>query len=389
MSTGYSEGVYLTQIDVTLEGSGTNFDRSSISSLTLKSSNGQSYQRTAGSGKSSTTLSFSLWDNVSANSSNTYEVYANFNNATGTVDVSAVGYFTGQVSNSVATDTAIAVKTTFSDATLGNVSLNSNSDSARFVTGNTTTNTVFLVSSSNNVKLNTVELVVSNPSIVAGVMVNGQVAQAQGNGKYQITLQNPITLTSGFGSQVPVQLSFVQPTNANGLSNASTTVSLTYLGTDQASVSSGTLGGYTTPITGATSNKFTAAIAIPTEVKAVSGATVNNGTGIKVGTITVVTDGSIRVDAIPFNIALANGGTSSNVVLKRGSTNVTASGYTGGIYAISGGDIVSGTVAYDVYADIVSMTSSGSATVSLGAATDFDWSDSAKDFDGVGISKYN
>lgn len=388
MSTGYAEGVNLTQIDVTLEGDQTLFDRSQISSLTLKSSNGQSWQRTAGSGiTGSTTLSFSLWDSIPANTSNVYEVFANFNNATGSLSVTGKGYFTGQVSNVVASGTATAVVTTFSEAKLGSVSLDSNSDSERFVNGNITTNTVFLISSTNNVKLNTLELAVSDPAIVAGVKVNGQDAQAQGNGHYQITLTSPITLSSGFGSQVPVQLSFVQPTNVNKLSDASSTVSLTYLGTDQANVYEGVLGAYTPAITGATSNKFIAAITLPTEVKAVSGSTVNNGTGIKLGTITVKTDGAIKINAIPFNIALANSGTSTNIVLKRGTTNITGS-YTGSVYNITSGDIVSGTVAYDVYADVASMSSSGSATVTLGAPASFSWHDSEKAFDGTGIATY-
>ena len=383
MSSGYAEGVNLTQIDVSLIGGGS-FNLNSISSLTLKSSTGQSYQRTAGSG-ASTTLPFSLFDQISANSSNTYDVYANFNNATGSVAVAGVGHFTGQTSNTVSTSSAASVTTTFSDATLGTVTLGSNSDNSQFVTGGSQTNSVFLVSSNNNVKLNTVELNVSNPAAVSGVTVNGQTAIQQGNGNYQVVLSSPITLSSGFGSQLPVQVTFNAPTNANGLSSATTSVSLTYLGTDLANASAGAQGTYGTVV--ATSNVFTSAIAIPTSVKATSGFTVNNGTGIKLGTITVNTNGTIKLKALPFNIAIANGGVASNVVLKKGNSVVTASTTTTGATNMS--DLISGSVSYDVYADVASTTSSGAATVSLGAAASFSWDDSVTNtFTGVGIANY-
>ncbi|MEA4910577.1 hypothetical protein SDC9_07938 [bioreactor metagenome] len=389
MSSGYAEGVNLTQIDVVITPSGTpSFDRSSISSLTLKSSNGQNYQRTVGSGTTVATTSFSLFDSIPVNSAMTYDVFANFNNATGSVAISGVGHFTGMTSNVVATQTVAAVTTNFGAASLGSITLNSNSDGSQFVTGGTQTKSVFLIpaTNGNNVNLNTVELKVSNDAAVAGVKINGQDAVSQGNGNYQVVLNSPIALTSGFGSQLPVDVIFNAPTNSNSLSNTTTKVDITYLGTSLANTSAGTQGTYTGSV--AASNTFTSAIAIPTSVKATSGSTVNNGSGIKLGSITVNTNGAIRIDDLTFNTAVANGGAVSNIVIKRGNTTVTHS-VTGSVYTLTGGDIVSGNVTYDIYGDIASMGSSGSATVSLGAASAFKWNDSVNTFTGAGIKEYN
>lgn len=388
MSTGNSEGANVTQVDVTLAPSA-GFDLSQISSITLNNGS-QSYVRTVGSGTATTTSSFSLYDQVNSNSSKVYDVWANFSNASGSVAVSGKGYWTGQTTNTLASSTVAAVSTSFSNATLATTTLNSNSSKSQFVTSGSQMTSNFLVSSANAVNLTQVELKVSNAAAVAGVTVNGQTAISQGSGHYLVNLTSPIAVNSGFGSTLPVVVTFSPVTNTNSLSNTTTVVSLTYLGTDNANAYAGTSGAYTAIAGAATSNTFTSAIAIPTSVQVTSGSTINNGTAVKLGTITVQTNGTIKLNAIPFNIAVAQGGsaTSTSIVLKNGGSTVTGT-YASGVYTITSGDIVSGTVSYDVYGDVTGMTQSGSVSLSLGAPGSFSWNDSANNFTGTpGIANY-
>lgn len=382
MSTGNSEGVNLTQVDITLAPTG-GFNLNQITSLTLNNGS-QSYVRSA-----ATTTTFSLYDTVGSNASQVYDVWANFSNASGSVAVTGKGYWTGQTTNTLASSTVAAGTTLFGNATLATTTLNSNSDKSQFVTGGSQMTSNFLVSSNNAVNLTTVELHVSNSAAVAGVTVGGQSAISQGSGNYQVNLTSPMAISSGFGTTVPVVVTFSPVTNTNGLSSATTSVALTYLGTDNANAYAGTQGAYTAIVGAATSNTFTSAIAIPTSVKVTtSGATVNNGTGVKVGTITVNTNGTLKLLAIPFNVAIPNSGTfaTSSVVLKSGST--VAGGYNSGVFTITGGAIISGSTSYDVYVDITGMTSAGSVTTSLGADTSFSWSDSVSTLTGSGIANY-
>ncbi len=385
MSADSSEGVTVTGLDLGLLGTGTpTFNRNQITTLLVKSSAGQEWSRSVGSGFSIATTTISLWDQVPANSSITYDVYATFNNATGTLTTTAKAYFTGQSSNTVASSTASGhYAITFEKSSLDSIKIASESDGDKYVTGGSTANTVFMISSSNNAKLNTVEIKVETPALVSKVTVAGQQASSLGNGKYQVSLNNPITLVSGFGTSVPVEVTFNQPNKDNNLSNASTTISITYLGADQG-VSAGNEGVYGDPVTinsvVATSSKFVAAIGIPTEVKVIDGSSVAKGTNTFLGNIVVNTKGSIEIKAINFTAAVG-GDQITDLTLKKGNTTMATSTMN---------DLVSGSVTYSVYGNTSSLTAGGVASISLGGVSTFVWSDSVKDnFNGEYIEKWN
>lgn len=380
MSSGVSP-INLNEITVDIVGA-TPFALNQLSNLRLESSG---LSRTTSVSASSTFSNLAI--NMNANETRTFDVYANLTNASGTMTLKANAKYWSMNSNHE-TGYSDTFSVTFGDAAITGVNLETNQASkAQFVTGGTIVVSDFLVSSANSgLAINEMEfLVKDNPSTVSNVSVNGVNASSLGAGKYKVSGLS-ISVSSGFGTKVPVAVTFVGPTTGNGLSKATTTVQITKITTNKAGVT------YTTPAR--STNEFTSAMAIPTSV-VVSSNTVNSGTAVSLGKVTVETTGTIRVKEIPLNVAIANSGvitSTSSIQIKKGGTilSATISGSTSSpvITITGGGDLVSGSAEYEILANVGSMTQSGSAGLSLGASSAFKWNDSANDFTGEFIKTY-
>ena len=379
MSSGVSP-INLNEITVDIVGA-TPFALNQLSNLRLESSG---LSRTTSVSASSTFSNLSI--NMNANETRTFDVYANLTNASGTMTLKANAKYWSMNSNHE-TGYSDTFSVTFGDAAITGVNLETNQASkAQFVTGGTIVVSDFLVSSANSgLAINEMEfLVKDNPSTVSNVSVNGVNALSLGAGKYKVSGLS-ISVSSGFGTKVPVAVTFVGPTTGNGLSEATTTVQITKITTNKAGVT------YTVP---ASTNEFTSAMAIPTSV-VVSSNTVNSGTAVSLGKVTVETTGTIRVKEIPLNVAIANSGvitSTSSIQIKKGGTilSATISNSTSSpVITIAGdGDLVSGSAVYEILANVGSMTQSGSAGLSLGASSAFKWNDSANTFTGEFIKTY-
>ncbi len=377
MSTGATEGVRLTQIDVTLTPA-LGFDISSLSNVRLMENGNQvTFKGTVGSGTGPITTSFSLYQDVSANSSKTYDIVADLANASGTLAVTAKANYQGMVGMTSTTSVlTAAVTTTVAQPGVSEISLvGSQSKVAQYVVGGTSP---FAVASFNvkatgsNFDANTVEVVLSNPAIVTAVTIDGVTATKGVGDRYTASLSRSI---STLGTTIPVTVTFAKADQYNNFSASSTTVGISYIAGNNG-VATGTQ--YTGAAL-ASSNAMTLVASMPTAVKG-AGQYLGTGsaTGIKVGTIKVdvSTAGDIVLNSLPVAVGLPSG-TFSNLELRINNVavpNATASGtvvtFTGG-YRITAGS----SVTFDVYGDVASVITGGNTSINAGAGADFDWSD--------------
>lgn len=375
MSAGQNEGVTVTQIDLTLAPGTTGINLGNMSNLVLKDETGAilGQRGTIGSGTSSVTLPFSLYQSINSNTSKTFEFYADFVNATGTITSTAKGYYQGSVSNTIANNTAAAATTTVGVSGI-NPSANlisSQSQAAQYVVGGTVSPVASFEfkASDSDVTANTIEVVVSNPAAVSGVTIDGNVAVSNGNGRYTASVNKVITK---LGTIIPVGVTFVQADTNNNLSNATTSVGVAYIGTNTNGATFGTQGTTTASVS---SNVFTSAISIPTAVKAAGvylGA--GNQSGIKLGTLTITaaSNGAIKLSKASVTVG-APSGTATSSSLRVNGTSVAA--IVGGVATFSGDYIISAgqTVTFDVYGDADVSGTAGNTSVNPG--TTFEWSD--------------
>lgn len=377
MSAGQNEGVTVNQIDLTLTPGTTGINLGNISNLILKDESGAilGQRGTIGSGTSSVTLPFSLYQTIAANSSKTFEFFADFTNATGTLTSTAKGFFQGSISNTNASGTALAATTTVGVSGINTTAnlISSQSQAAQYVTGGTISPVASFEfkATDSDVTANTIEVVVSNPAAVSGVTIDGNVAVSNGNGRYTASVNKVITK---LGTLIPVGVTFVQADTNNNLSAATTTVGVAYIGTNTSGATFGTQGA-TTSVASATSNVFTSAISIPTAVKAAGvylGA--GNQQGIKLGTLTVTaaSNGAIKLSKASVTVG-APSGTATSSSLRVNGTSVAA--IAGGVATFSGDYIISAgqTVTFDVYGDADVSGTAGNTSVNPG--TTFEWSD--------------
>lgn len=374
MSTGANEGVTVSQIDLTLTPSGINLGN--ISNLILKDEAGAvlGQRGSIGSGVTPSNQQFSMYVPVGANSTKTFEFFADFvNAATGTVVTTAVGTYQGQLGLTTATGSGAAASTTVGISGISGTAtlIGSQSQAAQYVVGGTVSPVASFEfkATDSDVTANTVEVVVSNPASVGGVTIDGNVAVSNGNGRYTASVNKVITK---LGTIIPVGVTFVQADTNNNLSNATTSVGVAYIGTNTNGATFGTQGTTTASVS---SNVFTSAISIPTAVKA-AGVYLGTGnqTNIKLGTLTITaaSNGAIKI-ATSSVVLGAPSGTATATKLKISGTDYAniASGIATftSPYIISAGQ----TVTFDVYGDANVTGSAGNTSVNPG--TTFDFSD--------------
>ena len=390
LSTGSAEGVTLTQIDLGLSATGS-MNLAYVTNLLLKDETGAVLaQRTSVGSGSANVLSFSLYQSLAANSSKTFDFFADFSNATGSLTTVATGTYQGVIGMTTQTKGAGAATTTVAVSGIATPVIESSvSKGPIYVTAGTNSSIVtFRVKATgSSVKANTIELVVSNPSVVAALTVDGSTAVSNGNGRYTATISKDINTLAG--TPFAIGLTFNQADSNNTLSNKTTNVGIAYIGTDTNGVTLGTQGS-TTAV--ATSSTWTLAAAIPTAVKGTGVYMGANLTGEqKVGTITVSAsaNGPINVTQIPVSVGTPSG-SATTTKLKVGGTDIATC--TGGNCAITGGYIISGgtTATFDVYANVAIGTTGGNTTVNAGTSTGFTWDDfiTTATFNGAKVDNY-
>ncbi len=377
MSTGATEGVRLTQLDLNLTPAA-GFNLSSLSNVRLMDGANQvTFKGTVGSGTTAAQTSFSLYTEVAANSSKTFDVVADFSNASGTLSVTGVGHYQGTVGlTSTTSATTAAVVTTVSEPGVAEVSLvGSQSKVAQYVIGGTSPFAIAsfnVKASGSDFTANTIEVEVSNSAIVTAVTIDGVTATKGVGDRYSATVSKNI---STLGTTIPVTVTFAKADQYNNFSNATTTVGISYIAGNNG-VATGTQYSGTAI---ASSSAMTLVASMPTAVKG-TGQYLGTGdaTGIKVGTIKVDVSaaGDIVINTLPVAVGLPSG-TFSNLGLRINNVavpNATASGtvvtFTGG-YRMTAGS----SVTFDVYGDVSGVNTSGNTSINAGAGTNFDWSD--------------
>lgn len=389
LSTGASEGVTLTQIDLGVSAA-SSMNLAYVTNLILKDGAGNVLgQRSSIGSGSAANLSFSLYQAIAANSSKTFEFFADFSNATGTLTTVATGTYQGAIGMTTATKAADAATTTVAVSGIATPTIEASaSKGTQYVTAGSVSPVVtFRVKAiGSEVRANTIELIVSNPSVVSALTVDGNQAVSNGNGRYTATVNK--TLNTLAGTAFAVGVTFNQADSNNELSSATTTVGIAYIGTDTNGV---VLGEQGTTTVAATSSTWTLTGAMPTAVKG-SGVYVGaNVSGeVKVGTLTVSTsnNGPINVNQLSVSVGTPSG-TATATKLKVGGTDVATC--TTGTCAITGGYIIGAaqTVTFDVYATVAIGTTGGNTTVNPGAEADFVWSDFLKSgFTGTLVENY-
>lgn len=391
LSAGNVEAITVSEIMVNVKGSGTphSFDvNSSLSSLTLKNAAGA----VLGYGKVDTSGNrvFNFNETIAVNGSQTYDLYADFIDATSSsyIVVTASSTFRGNVSGNQSNKVSEAnnfATTTIGTASLVYKGLSSNSAAGQAVTGGSVLTTDFMFASDNPVSVNKVQLKVDgNVAAVSSVKIAGVLATGS-NGQYSANIN--VAIGSGFGTAIPVEVTYNQPTTQNGLSSATSAVQLTYVGTNASGVKLGADNNWSSAISStSTAKEAKSAIAL---VKSVTVSSVTGkvaGANVKVGSITVNTVGSLKVTKIPVALSLSDSATSSTLTFKRNNTTVSST-ESSNVYTLDDA-VVSGTVTYDVYATIGG-SGSGTPTLTLGNAASFEWDDSVNKFTGDLIPNYN
>ena len=397
ISTG-NEGVTLNTIAVTLTPGGS-ADMSRFSNFRLMDGSTQLYsQSNLGSGASAQVVTASVYVTIPANSTKTYDVFVDANNASAgnTLAVTATASYQGAISLTTATPSAgSAVTTTVAASGLASIVKGVNALTARYVVGGSINNAgqFTLVATGTSLNVTKIQAVVSNPSAVSGVTIGGVAAQPKNNGVYSADVNLSVTT---IGTDVPVSVTFnTANRDTNSLSGTTTTVSLSYIygtagattvivGTeDDTSIAS------TTALGAATSSTFTLVGALPavrltnTGVSYTQSTATSTYTNIKIGSVTITpsTGGTVAVSQIPVSFTstivtsarLVHSGDSdtSNPV---SSNALSASGN----FALTSGNI-SSSVTYDILATIVVPSNTNSTTVSntttLGSSSNFLWND--------------
>ncbi|MFO0743469.1 MAG: peptidoglycan-binding protein [Candidatus Paceibacterota bacterium] len=397
LSTG-NEGVTLNTIAVTLTPGGS-ADMSRFSNFRLMDGSTQLYsQSNLGSGTSAQVVTASVYVQIPANTTKTYDVFVDANNASAgnTLTSSSTASYQGAISLTTATPSAgSAVTTTVAASGLASIVKGANALTARYVTGGSVNNAGLftLVATGTTLNVTKIQAVVSNASAVSGMTIAGVTAQPKNNGVYSVDVNLPVTT---IGTDVPVSVTFnTANRDTNSLSGATTTVSLSYIyGTAGATTvivgtEDATSTASTTALGAATSSTFTLVGALPTVkltsvdrsyTQSTATSTYNN---IKIGSVTITPSagGTVAVSQIPVSftssivtsarLVHAGDADTSNPV----SSNALS---TSGNFALTSGNI-SSPVTYDILATIVVPANTNSTTVSnstsLGSSSNFLWDD--------------
>ncbi|HPX52594.1 MAG TPA: hypothetical protein PLE26_02370, partial [Candidatus Paceibacterota bacterium] len=385
LSTG-NEAVRLTSLNVLFTpGSGLNL--SSVSNFRLMDGSTQIWsQSSVGSGLSISTVSTSPYLEIPANTTKTFDVVVDLNNAgaTGTLAVTGTASYQGVISLSTqaANQTLAAQNTTLATPTLASVTKSAKALSDRYVTGGVVNNAAVFTLTASGASFTTskLQVTVSEPATVSSVSINGTLATYRGNGVYSAdTSVNVATI----GTDVPVTVTFNNANrDTNSLHGETTTVALSYV----ASGDNGFLNVGTEDVASTTpswnSSTFTLVGAYP-QVKMTANTNINRTAGtlsnVSVGTIEITpVGGTVSVSQVKVNLSGVPTYTSARVVdqsgnVVSGATVATSTGVvtlpTGNISTLTKYTIqVSGSIA-------PSVTNTVDIGANLGDVSGLTWKD--------------
>lgn len=336
-------------------------------------------QSTIGSGTSTATVNTSPYMEIPANSTKTFDVYVDLNNAVGSVAVSATASYQGTIS--LTTDTSsstTAQNTSIGTPALKSVAKASSSLSPRYVVGGELANAAVFTITADQASFTTSKLQVhvEKPELVSAVKIAGVNAIYRGNGVYSADVAKEITT---IGTDVPVDVTFnTANRDTNTLSGSSTKISLSYLASSASGfVATGTEDG-TTALTGGDSSIFTLVGAYPTIKMS------NNTSSFPAGSINDQAIGTITVTPVGGTVAVKTLKvrtpaeiTSIRVVDQSGGTanNVTVTGSAGDYTLTITGNIGSQTTYTIRGTGSNPSTSGGVVGATLGAVTTLTWVD--------------
>lgn len=385
LSTG-NESVRLTSLNVTLT-PGNGLNMSNVSNFRLMDGTTQVWsQSNLGSANTPAVVSASPYVEVGANTTKTYDVLVDFNNAgaTGTLAVTGTAAYQGTISlSSQAANQALAAQnTTLATPALASVVKSASSLSNRYVVGGSLGNTAVFTLKASGASFTTskLQVTVSNPSTVGGVTIAGATAQQRAGGVYTADISKEITT---IGTDIIVNVTFNSANrDTNTLHGATTSIALSYVGsTDNGFTNVGTEDtASTTVISGGNSSDFTLVGAYPQVKMSDNSTTRSPGTvsNVAVGTIQIApsTNGVVQVTQVGVNLSSLVSGMTARVVDTSGNVVSGASiATTTGIVTLPATNISSLTK----YIIQVSGTIGGSTSVDIGAnlgnVSDLKWLD--------------
>ncbi len=366
---------------------------SNYSNLTLKS-NGVTIGTPVGNPASGTST-FSFPEiNVAANSTVTFDVYADIGgNASSTsnptVTAAASVTYRGSVSNTTITSSASGIAITSAASTLAASTLVSSSPVAQFVVGGTTFGiaTFKLSTAAAGTSANVRELRFSTvgTDAIESITVGGVTAPVIGGGTTTVSGLNIAVSSTGTDVPVTVKYSgFQNSTTGGSLQNSIATVSVT-LGYIEGTSGSGSVITNTTAVS---SNNMTLVASKPTvTVSSVQGGTLILGAENKIGEFTVAADANGKVSVATTTINLAGigftGAVFSAARIADGNTTITSgtSSVAGTVVTVSfapGYEISAGqSKTFSLYANVAGSATAGVTpyVASSLSAAGFQWRD--------------
>ena len=335
---------------------------------------------------------FTTNDTVVRNGSRTYDVYADIGSVASAATVTVTGSlsYRGIVSNVITNSVSTTgVPITFRVGTLAAnaVTLKDESLKSRVLTGTASRNIAkFTVKSTGGaVTVNELHFTTTPADYITYITVGG-IRQAVVSGATTrvtgLSINVPDTTQ---GTDIDVAAEFSPITGANGSlsgqSSAATTLTLAKVVGRSGNTDIRT-GENSVPSVSVASNPLQLNGSVPSRVW-LSNGSVSVGAGsnsnVKVGTISVSADaaGDIRVKNIPFSIGVPTGGTSSNTIVKVNNSVDSSCTVSGSNVVCAAGKTIpaSSVVTFDIFTDFTGVTTSGNASLNLGAAANFTWDD--------------
>jgi hypothetical protein len=380
ISTG-NEGIRLTSLDIKF--TPTTINMSNVTNFRLMDGSNQVFgQSSVGSGVSVSTVSASVYAEIPANSTKTYDVYVDFTNAgsTGNVAVQGQASYQGLVSLSNNTPTYLGAQTTtVATPGLQSIAKASAALSDRYVIGGSLNNVAAftLTATGTSFTATKMQVTVSNPAAVSAVTIDGVSALNKGSGVFSADVNKSI---STIGTDILVSVTFnTANRDTNSLSGQTTTVALSYVygNAGSSNITQGTedAAGVIAGLPGtnvATSNTFTLVGGYPIVTMTGNTNSVPPGTfsNRDLGTVTITPVSGTVVAVTQFGVILPTGVTSARIVDTSGNvvTNATLSGGTAGAQTVTltSGNLT-GSVTYRIQG---SGTQAGTNSATLGASLD-------------------
>lgn len=384
-----SEDIKVNSVGVLPTVSGSPFLITNLSNLTVKS-NGVIVGTPVGNPATGTTT-FSFSDiTVSANSTRTFDVYADIGGAaSGSVTTDMSVSYRGAVSNTTAVSSAAGVAITSAASTLAAATLNSSSPVAQYVVGGTTFGVAtFKLSTAvagTQATVRELRFTTTGTDAIESITVGGVTSSVISGGTTTVSGLNLVVSYTGTDVPVTVKYSgFQNSTTGGSLTTSITPVSVT-LGYIEATSGSGSVITNVTPVS---SNSMSLVASKPTvTVGAGNTDSLVIGAENKIGEFTVAADanGKIAIATTSLNISAVGitGVQFSAARIADGNTTISSANVTGSSTVIvtftPGYEITAGTSkTFSVFAMVagtaqVSITPY--VTSAMTSAASFKWED--------------